>query len=217
MPPTRGSGGQPSMGWPCWFGLLLCGRREGLKELDKNIDDLHGRDASVAFQRHTFSRELVDDRQPLERSPIRGSIVDEVPRPDVVPALRPVARAAVGTASQSSLLPLSSRHFQTFPPPQPVDSLAVHTPALHAKQRPDPTVSVPRILQHQLQDALDQRLLIVSRLRYVPLRRTRLSDSPAHATLRDVQYPSDVLDAPTPACRAQNFPSRTPLLNSLRI
>ena len=131
---------------------------------------------------------LVHQREPLQGPPVRGPVMQEIPRPDVVLVLRWPPHATVGTRSQAPLFPLLPRHFQTLLPPEPIDPFAVDPPALTPQQCPDAPVAETRMPPHQLQHPRQQPLLLFPGfLRLLPLRRAGLLQHAASPTLGDAE------------------------------
>ena len=99
---------------------------------------------TLALVQHTVVRErrpvdldeprvepqLVHDRQHSQWPAIAGPVEDKVVGPHVVPVLGPQTHARPVIQPQSTPLGLLLRHFQSFPTPQPFDTLVVHSPPL---------------------------------------------------------------------------------------
>ena len=73
------------------------------------------------LDRQALPRELVDDREPLERTAGRRPVEREVPAPDVVGGLGRTRQDARFARAQGSSLSLLLRHFETLLPPQTQD------------------------------------------------------------------------------------------------
>ncbi len=99
------------------------------EQIRQHIDHPLGRDAAIHFQCQTFARVFVGDREPLQRLPRRGPIVDEVPRPNMILVFRATPHATVATVAQTPLFVGLSRHFESLTAPQPIDLLHVHVPS----------------------------------------------------------------------------------------
>ena len=89
----------------------------GAEQVHQHVDHLIRRDAAIHFQRQTFPRVLVDDRQPLQRSSGGRAIVDEVPSPHVVLVLRLSANATVPAMAQTPFFPRLSVALSALPAP----------------------------------------------------------------------------------------------------
>jgi hypothetical protein len=76
-------------------------------------------------------------RFPLRLEPeglaVVGPGVHEVVAPDVIPARSPEPDAGTVVQPQVTAFSLFLRHFQSFPPPQSLDSFVIHFPALPVK------------------------------------------------------------------------------------
>ena len=102
-------------------------------------------------------------------------------------------------------------HFQSFRTPEPMHTLAVATPAFARQQCGDPTVAKTRVAQRQLPHPPPQGRLPVALLRTVTLRRSRLTDRPTNASLRQLQLLLHLPYHASPLCRADYFPSNASL------
>src|SRR3990170_1813358 len=181
------------------------------EQLHQHVDHPIRHDAAAHLQRQTLPRILVHDRQPLQRSAVMGTVMDEVPGPDVVFVLCSTPRTAIGAVAQVPLFPLFSRHFQPLGTPQPVDSLAVHSPAFLSQQRPHPPIAVPWMPSHQFQHPRHQTPPELIPPRSITLRRSWLSQGPARPTFADAQLSPGLADRLPPACRTYQFPESASL------
>ena len=94
-------------------------------------------------------------------------------------------------------------------PPSSPDSLHTlvdHIAARSSKKRGDSSVPVTSILARQLDDGPCQRVLIISHLRNVLLRRSVLSEDVTRSPLGHPETFRHSSDAPTVAFEAQKFP-----------
>ena len=87
------------------------------------------------------------------------------------------------------------RDLQPLAPPDPLDPLVVHQPARIPQQRRDLAVAVAAILAGELDDVGGQPLFVVAAPRGLALRRAMLAERRAGATLGDMQFMSNMLDA----------------------
>ena len=87
-----------------------------------------------------------------------------------------------------------------------LDPLVVHVPAGLVEHARDHPVAVSAILAGQLNDVVRQTLFIRLALRNLALGRAVLAKSAAGAAFRDAVNLPHVVNAPTPARRAQKFP-----------
>jgi hypothetical protein len=99
------------------------------EEFGQCVEDVFARDRTSHLQGQTFPRELVDDRQPLQRRSVRRPIEREVPAPHVILMRRPTKMARVRRTTDGPRFPPDSPHFQAFFPAQPMDPFLVHRPA----------------------------------------------------------------------------------------
>src|SRR5262245_61465329 len=185
------------------------------EQLRDHIQHILGRHAPRHHQRQTFTRVLIDDRQPLQRPPARRAVEDKVPGPHVVWVLRATAHASVGAVPQMPLFPGFLRHFQPLPAPQPIHALAIHRPALTPQQRPDPPIAITRMLTHQRQHPFHQPTLRILDAGPITLRLSRLTQHPARPSLAHPEAPPHANDRLLPACRTRQFPSRASLSMAL--
>ena len=98
--------------------------------------------------------------------------------------------------------------FQPFPPPDAVDPLHAHVPALVEEQAADAPVAVAAIPRRQPHDRLGQRGFVGAYFRLPALRRARLANNRARPTLRYGELRAHVIHARPLAGRAQYFPDR---------
>ncbi len=90
----------------------------GQEQARQHIDDPIGRDAAIDFQGQALARVFVRNRKPLQRRAGTRSVVDEVPRPNMVPVLRATTHATVAMMPQTPLFSSLFRHFEAFLPPE---------------------------------------------------------------------------------------------------
>jgi hypothetical protein len=88
------------------------------EQLCQRVDDIFARDTSITLQSQTLSRVLIDNTQPLQWTPFRRLVENEVPRPNVVFVLGSLPVAAILALAESSLLSLLYRYFQPLSSPQ---------------------------------------------------------------------------------------------------
>jgi len=158
------------------------------------------------LQSQAFPGVLVHHRQPLQRPTVAGPVVDEIPRPHMVLVLRSTPSATVGTVPQMPLFSLLLRHFQPLLTPQPMNQLAVHTPAFPPQQLPNPPISIPGMFPHQLQHPAYQPLLELSQPWAITLRRSWLPQGPARPTFGNPQLPLCFPNRLPTAYRTGQFP-----------
>ena len=86
-------------------------------------------------QRQTFPRLFVEQRQQPQRSSVMSPRADKVVTPHVVGPLRPEPHAGTVVSPQPCSWPLFLRHFQPFPPPDPLYPVLAYLPAAIPQQR----------------------------------------------------------------------------------
>jgi len=136
-----------------------------------------------------------DDGEHPNGPPILGAILDEVIGPDMIGPLGSETDARSVIEPQTAAFGLLLWHFQPFPAPDPIDSLDADAPAFLDQQLADPPIAVTAILLGEPHDRLGERSLVVADLRVPALRRARLPDDSARATLRDGKLRAHVVDA----------------------
>jgi hypothetical protein len=80
---------------------------------------------------------------------------------------------------------VARRHFQPLAPPDALDPLGVHHPALGPQQGRDLAVAVAAVLPRQLDNVRRQPLFVLSAPRRLALRRAVLAEHRADAALGD--------------------------------
>ena len=143
--------------------------------------------------------ELVDDVEHAELTPVVGAVLDEVVGPDVVRPLRPEPDTGAVGQPQPPAPWLARRHFEPLAPPDALDPLGVHHPALGPQQGRDLAIAVAAILARERDDVRRQPLFVLSAPRRLALRRAVLAERRADAALGDGQGPSHVLNTGAPA------------------
>ena len=152
--------------------------------------------------RQTAARELIEHDEHAEGAPVVSAVLDEVIRPDVVRPLGSETHARPVVEPETAPLRLFHWYFQPFPAPDPIDALDVDPPAFGNEHLADAPIAVAAVLRGEPHDVGRQLRFVVRRLEAPSLRRTRLSDDSARATLRDRKPRADVLDARPLAGRA---------------
>src|SRR5215212_4927393 len=148
-----------------------------------------------------------------------GAVLDEVVGPDMVRVLRPQPQARAVAQPEPALLGLLLRDLEPFPPPEPLDTLAVDPPTGLAQQRRDPAIAVAAVPSGERDDVGGQRRLVVGRARRLALRGTVLAENPAGSSLGHAELGDNMLHAGAAASRAQKFPraaSARIILSSVR-
>jgi len=182
--------------------MLRCPVRD--EQISQALEDVVGAQTPRHDNRQASPGELVDDGEHPNGPPILGAILDEVIGPDMIGPLgsscwkhafgmMPDARSVI--EPQTAAFGLLLWHFQPFPAPDPIDSLDADAPAFLDQQLADPPIAVTAILLGEPHDRLGERSLVVADLRVPALRRARLPDDSARATLRDGKLRAHVVDA----------------------
>src|SRR5690606_19957546 len=157
--------------------------------LRQHFDDIARLEASLNFQRQTFARELIFNRQPLQRPTTFIAIMHEVPAPHIVLVLRTTSHNAVGANAQRSLFTLFLRHFEAFLLPEAVNAFAIHVKTFIPQHRMHEAIAASRMTSNQRVHALDDRALVIFHLRAITLRAARLLQHATHPTLGNLIRP----------------------------
>jgi hypothetical protein len=150
--------------------------------------------------------ELVDDVEHSVFPSIMGPVFHEVVGPNVIPVFGPKPDARSITEPQPAALGLPAWHLQSFAQPDPFDSFVIDQPARVSQQRRDLAVTVAAIETGEFDDVGGQPLFVFTAPRGPALCRAMLPERRTGATLRDMQFMSDMLDAGTATRGAQKFP-----------
>ncbi len=176
----------------------------GQEQARQHIDDPIGRDAAIDFQGQALARVFVRDRKPLQWRAAARSIVDEVPRPNMVLVLRATTHATVAMMPQTPPFPSLFRHLKAFLSPKAIHPFVVDSPTFLPQLGADHPIAVARILPYQLVHPRQKsRLVRGSLLRLVSLRAPRLTKRLACPTLRHVPFSPNVPDCLATLRRAQ--------------
>jgi hypothetical protein len=124
-----------------------------------------------------------------------GPVFHEVVGPDVIAMLRPQADTRSVIEPQSSAFWLLLRNLQPLAPPDPLDPLVIDEPARVPQQRRDLAVAIAAIKTGEFNDVGRQPLFVFMAPRSLALCRAMLAERCASATLRNMQFTSDMLDA----------------------
>ena len=159
------------------------------EEVRQNVDHIDGFQPAIDADCQALMRELVDHVEHAVLSPIMGSILHEVVRPDVIAALRPKPDARSVMQPQTTAFGLLLGNLQPLTPPDPLDPLVVDDPTGLIPQHPrNLAIAVAAILSGQFNDVGSQ-----------PLFRTPWHLALRRAMLADVQVMANMLDTGTPA------------------
>src|SRR3954468_5839 len=189
------------------------------EEIGQDIDHVHGLELAGDPDRQALVRELVDDVEHAVLPSVVGAVLDEVVGPDVVRALGSEPDAGSVRQPEPPALGLLPRDLKPFPPPEPLDTLAVDPPTGLAQQRRDPAIAVAAVPSGERDDVGGQRHLVVGRARRLALRGAVLAENPAGSSLGHAELGDNMLHAGAAASRAQKFPraaSARIILSSVR-
>ena len=106
-----------------------------------------GPDVSRHIDRQALTREIIDDRQALQRPAIRARVEDEVIGPHVIPRGRGLRPEATRGHPPPQAPP---RHVQARLAPQPIGPFGTHRVPPAREKDPDLPIAVPRILPREL-------------------------------------------------------------------
>lgn len=133
--------------------------------------------------RQTFPAIFIDNRQHPERLAVVRAILDEVIAPNMVLPGWPKPDTRSVIQPKPSPLRLPARHLQPLTSPNALHTTKAHSPALQAKQTPDPTIAVATIHPGQCDDGLREICVIVTPTLLVSLGRAVLTDDTTSTTL----------------------------------
>ena len=181
-------------------------RRVRHEQVREPVDDVDRLALASHPDGQALRRELVDDVEHAELTPVMGAILDEVVRPDMAGILRPQPDAGSVIEPEPSSLRLLLWHFQPLPPPDPLDPLRVHQPAGVSQQGCDAPVAIAAILGSQCDDVGGQRRFIFRLLEDLALCGAMLAQNPAGQPLGDTILGDHVIHTGATAGRAYQFP-----------
>ena len=141
------------------------------------------------------------------RAPLGGAVEDEGGGPDVGRPLGPPPHQRAGREPEAAPLGGLPGDPQAFLPPEPLDPLGVHPPALLAQQGRDATGTVAAAAGGPRDDARDQRRRIRGRPGHGALGRPRLAGDRAGPPLRHRVLVRAGGCRPAPRGRAQKVPA----------
>ena len=88
--------------------------------------------------------------------------------------LRPLAMAGIVTAAGVTLLMLLLAYLEAFLAPESVNPFKVDKPAFFSKLNRYPAIAIPRMLDMQGKQIINNRLILIWQFRLIPLRTSRL-------------------------------------------
>jgi len=152
--------------------------------------------------RQTLPRVFVDQRQHPQRSPVMRHCAHEIVTPHMVRSFRSQPKARSVVQPQPASRPLFLRHFQPFPPPDPLHSILAYMPTAIPQQSGDPPVAVPSVCAGQRHDLARQRIFVASINHFVALCSSPLPQQPAGMPLGNPIILACLPDRATPPLRA---------------
>jgi hypothetical protein len=161
----------------------------------ERVDGVHGLGLAAHPDRQALAGELVDDVEHPELPPVVGAVLDEVIGPDVVWALRPEPDARAVIEPEPGPPGLLGRHLQPLSPPEALDALDVHRPALRVRHRRDPAVAVPTVLERKPDDGGGESRLVGRRRPCSALRGPMLAEGTTGKALRHAVLGNNVVHA----------------------
>ncbi len=169
------------------------------ERIGKRIQHTLRVELSVDLDRQALAGVFIDDDQHPERLAIKGAILDEVIRPDVVRVHRPKPNARSIGEPQTPAPGLFHWHSEPLAPPYPIDALDVHHPTFSVQQRGDPAVAVTAVLLGKAGNRFGQRIFALSALPRLALGGAVLADHAARPAHRDAEALHHVVDTRTAA------------------
>ncbi len=153
------------------------------KRISKAVQDVVRPETARDHNRQASACKLIDDNEHAERPPILGAIVDKVIGPDVIGLVWAQAHTRSIVEPETAPFWLFLWHFQPFPPPDAIDPLDVDMPTSGNKHLADAAIAVAAVLRGQPDDIGRQGGLVIANLEMPSLRRARLTNDQARATL----------------------------------
>ncbi len=130
----------------------------------------------------------------------------EIVRPDVVPMRCAQSHTRPVIELQTPLLRLLSWNPQPFSAPQPLYALVVDLPARVTKKGRDTAIAISTILPGKFDHVGNQLILMGTPFGSMTLCRAVLAKHAAGSTFGDTQLAAHLINAASPARRAQKFP-----------
>src|SRR5512135_2433246 len=112
-----------------------------------------------------------------------GHRAHEVVAPNMVRPLWPQSHTRTVIQPQPPSRPLFLRHFQPFPPPDPLHPILAHLPSSLFEQRRDASVAIPAVLASQRDNGPRQCILIAPQNWSISLCSSPLPQQPAGVPL----------------------------------
>lgn len=181
------------------------------EQLAQRVEDIPGRELALDPDGEALACVLLDHAQHTKRSSIVGAVLDEVIGPDMAFVRRPQPHARAVIQPETAAFWLFHRYFPPLSPPDAVNPLLVHMPAVVPEQGRDPPVTVPAKPLGKACDRHRHGVFIVSPDVWLALGRTMLADHAARPALSHAKLSDHAIDRIAFAGRAQNFPRATSL------
>jgi len=137
----------------------------------------------VEFPRHTdrqaLAGEFIDHTQHAKHLAVMCAVLDEIVRPDMALVHRPQPDAGTIIQPETAAFRLFHWNLEPFTPPDAIDALLIHMPAVSPQQGRDPAVAIPAKPLCQGDDGRCQHILVVARNAWFALGRAVLADHTA--------------------------------------
>lgn len=176
------------------------------EQLAQRVKDIPGGELALDPDGEALACVLVDHAQHTEHSSIVGAVLYEVIGPDMAFVRRPQPHARAVIQPETAAFWLFHRYFQPLSPPDAVNPLLVHIPAVVPEQSCDPPVTVPAKPLGKASDRRCHGVFIVSPDVRLTLGRTMLADHAARPALSHAKLFHHMIDRSALAGGAQNFP-----------
>ena len=176
------------------------------EQLAQRVKDIPGGELALDPDGEALACVLVDHAQHTEHPSIVGAVLHEVIGPDMAFVRWPQPHARAVIQPETAAFWLFHRYFQPLSPPDAVNPLLVHMPAVVPEQGRDPPVTVPAKPLGKASDRHCHGVFIVAPDVRLALGRTMLADHAARPALSHAKLYDHVIDCIALAGRAQNFP-----------
>ena len=176
------------------------------EQLAQRVEDIPRVELPFDPYGETLSCILIDHAQHTEHPPIMRPVLHEVIGPDMALVRRSEPHARAVVQPETATFRLFHRHFQPLSPPDAIDPLLVHMPALVPQECRDPAIAIPAELFGQADDRTRQGVLVIAADEVLALGRAVLADHAAGPTFGDAENFHHMTDRIAFAGGAQNFP-----------
>jgi len=153
------------------------------EQIAQRVEDIAGVQLALDADGEAFASELINDAQHAEHLVVMRAVLNEVIGPDMplVRRAKPHARAVI--QPETAAFRLFHWHFQPFTPPDAIDALLVHMPAIPSQQSCDPAIAIPAKPFCQGDDGRCQHILVLARHARLALGGTMLAHHAASPAL----------------------------------